>query len=210
MPPPKYTVWSGGRSASNAASSASARNAIGPERDRNRRSGREVRGSRRPRTRRSRNTDRTRRRTGHGRRARRAGAVGVWRGWARGQRPCLSVARDAVACRNLARRSIPCPSRSGTVACRSRRLSSVSRRGVARPDHTPSFGRSASLLDLLDFTTRGFVCPVWPVQMNTAKRVMAWPRNAAAMPPVDAVSQPPINPMPSVSRSRYRSRPGCA
>ena len=29
---------------------------------------------------------------------------------------------------------------------------------------------------------RGFVWPVWPVHRKNAKRVMEWPRNAAAMP----------------------------
>jgi len=40
------------------------------------------------------------------------------------------------------------------------------------------------------------------VHRKTANLVIAWPRNAAAMPPVTAVSQPPMNPIPSVSEKR--------
>ena len=41
---------------------------------------------------------------------------------------------------------------------------------------------------------RGRNWPAWPVVRKTAKRVIEWPRNAAAMPPVTAVTQPPARP----------------
>ena len=50
--------------------------------------------------------------------------------------------------------------------------------------------------------------PAWPVVRNTATRVIAWPRNAAPMPPVSSVAQPPTRPISSASTNMYWSRPG--
>src|SRR5439155_15057160 len=55
---------------------------------------------------------------------------------------------------------------------------------------------------------RGRNWPAWPVETNTANRVTAWPRNAAAIPPVTAVTQPPASPIRTAITSSQRLRPG--
>ena len=75
--------------------------------------------------------------------------------------------------------------------------SPFARRRVATADDPPAVGRSVALVDLLDLAAARLESGrCGRCVRKTAKRVMAWPRKAAAIPPVSTVSQPPMSPMP--------------
>ena len=75
--------------------------------------------------------------------------------------------------------------RSATVSDPERRTPAT------RSTRQPSGGRRRFSISSTS-RPRGLVWPVWPVHRKTAKRVMAWPTKAAAIPPVTTVSQPPM------------------